>query len=159
MIRLALALALSLAQAVLPLIGRAFALSDTLVSGAFGIYGLTQGLLQLPFGMASDRLGRKRVILIGLGGFVASMAAFGLAATSGLEGWLAAGVAFLLMAVVFAIYGLFGSAAPIASQAYVADRTSRAARTRRRASTARASSSSSSTDVSQSMQPSVMLWP
>ena len=33
---------------------------------AMGIYGLTQGLLQLPYGMASDRFGRKRVIVIGL---------------------------------------------------------------------------------------------
>lgn len=33
---------------------------------AMGIYGLTQGLLQIPFGMASDRFGRKRVIIIGL---------------------------------------------------------------------------------------------
>ena len=32
---------------------------------AMGIYGLTQGLLQLPFGMASDRFGLKRVIVIG----------------------------------------------------------------------------------------------
>jgi MFS family permease len=33
---------------------------------AMGIYGLTQGLLQFPFGLASDRFGRKRVICIGL---------------------------------------------------------------------------------------------
>lgn len=33
---------------------------------AMGIYGLTQGLLQLPFGMASDRIGRKKVIVFGL---------------------------------------------------------------------------------------------
>ena len=33
---------------------------------AMGIYGLTQGLLQIPFGLASDRLGRKRVIVAGL---------------------------------------------------------------------------------------------
>ena len=37
-----------------------------MVGLAMGIYGLTQGLLQLPFGMASDRLGRKRVIIFGL---------------------------------------------------------------------------------------------
>lgn len=33
---------------------------------ALGAYGLTQGLLQIPFGMLSDRLGRKRVIVAGL---------------------------------------------------------------------------------------------
>jgi MFS family permease len=33
---------------------------------ALGIYGLTQALLQIPFGMLSDRIGRKPVILGGL---------------------------------------------------------------------------------------------
>lgn len=33
---------------------------------AIGIYGLTQGLLQIPFGMMSDRFGRKKMIVIGL---------------------------------------------------------------------------------------------
>ena len=37
-----------------------------LIGLAMGIYGLTQGILQIPFGMASDRLGRKRVIIFGL---------------------------------------------------------------------------------------------
>jgi len=37
-----------------------------LVGLAMGIYGLTQGIFQLPFGMASDRWGRKRVIVLGL---------------------------------------------------------------------------------------------
>ena len=37
-----------------------------LIGLALGIYGLTQALLQLPFGMASDRLGRRRVIVFGL---------------------------------------------------------------------------------------------
>lgn len=46
---------------------------------ALGAYGLTQALLQLPFGMASDRFGRKRVIYFGLilfvlGSFVAASA-------------------------------------------------------------------------------------
>lgn len=36
---------------------------------AVGIYGLTQAMLQIPFGMASDRYGRRRVILVGLGVF------------------------------------------------------------------------------------------
>jgi predicted MFS family arabinose efflux permease len=51
----------------------------TLVGLAIGIYGLTQGLLQIPYGMAADRLGRKRVIVFGLvlfaiGSFIAAVA-------------------------------------------------------------------------------------
>lgn len=37
-----------------------------LIGIAIGAYGLTQALLQIPFGMLSDRIGRKRVITIGL---------------------------------------------------------------------------------------------
>lgn len=37
-----------------------------LIGLAIGAYGLTQALLQIPFGMLSDRIGRKRVITIGL---------------------------------------------------------------------------------------------
>lgn len=33
---------------------------------ALGIYGLTQGILQIPFGLCSDRIGRKPVIIFGL---------------------------------------------------------------------------------------------
>jgi MFS family permease len=46
---------------------------------AMGVYGLTQGFLQIPFGIASDHWGRKRVIIAGLlvfalGSFVAAWA-------------------------------------------------------------------------------------
>ena len=52
--------------------------NHTLVGIALGTYGLTQGMLQIPYGMASDRYGRKRVIIIGLvlfaiGSFIAAM--------------------------------------------------------------------------------------
>jgi len=116
-------------QSVLPAIGRQFELADTLVAGAFAISALMWTVASPFWARLSDRLGRKRVILIGLGGFVASMTGFGVAATAGLEGWLAPLVAFGLMAVARTIYGVFGSAAPIASQAYVADRTTAANRT------------------------------
>lgn len=53
--------------------------SHTMVGLALGAYGLTQALLQLPFGMASDKFGRKRVIYFGLalfaiGSFIAASA-------------------------------------------------------------------------------------
>jgi len=37
-----------------------------LIGLAMGIYGLTQGILQIPYGLASDKWGRKRVIVLGL---------------------------------------------------------------------------------------------
>jgi MFS family permease len=59
-----------------------------LIGLAMGIYGLTQGFLQIPFGMASDRLGRKRVMVAGLVIFAAGSA---LAAWAPTLGWLIAG--------------------------------------------------------------------
>ena len=52
--------------------------SPYLVGEALGIYGLTQGILQIPFGLMSDRVGRKVMIvaglvLFGLGSAVAAM--------------------------------------------------------------------------------------
>ena len=55
---------------------------------AMGIYGLTQALLQIPFGLASDRLGRKRVIVAGL--LVFALGSFVAAAAPDLN-WLLAG--------------------------------------------------------------------
>ncbi|STX27776.1 major facilitator family transporter [Legionella beliardensis] len=40
--------------------------TPTLIGIALGSYGLSQGLLQMPFGMLSDYYGRKRVIATGL---------------------------------------------------------------------------------------------
>ena len=42
-----------------------------LVGIALGAYGLTQAILQIPYGMAADRYGRKRMIVIGLALFAA----------------------------------------------------------------------------------------
>lgn len=50
-----------------------------LVGLAMGIYGLTQSFGQIPYGVASDKYGRKRIIIIGLvlfaiGSFIAAAA-------------------------------------------------------------------------------------
>ena len=38
----------------------------TLIGLALGVHGLTQGILQIPFGALSDRYGRKPIIIVGL---------------------------------------------------------------------------------------------
>ncbi|MDP3672937.1 MAG: MFS transporter [Telluria sp.] len=60
----------------------------TMIGMAMGIYGLTQGILQIPFGLASDRFGRKRVIILGLVVFAAGSF---LAAAAPTLGWLIVG--------------------------------------------------------------------
>lgn len=53
--------------------------SSLMIGLALGAYGLTQALFQLPFGIASDKFGRKKMIYIGLvifaiGSMVAALA-------------------------------------------------------------------------------------
>ena len=40
--------------------------TPSLIGLAIGIYGMSQALLQIPFGMVSDRVGRKKIIVFGL---------------------------------------------------------------------------------------------
>ena len=57
--------------------------NKTLVGLAVGMYGLTQALMQLPLGIASDRFGRKKTIYFGLLLFAAG--SFLAASTDSLE--------------------------------------------------------------------------
>jgi len=54
-----------------------------LIGEALGIYGLSQGLLQIPFGLLSDRVGRKVMIVLGLVLFGAGSAVAAISATIG----------------------------------------------------------------------------
>ncbi|WP_353400399.1 MFS transporter [Hydrogenophaga sp. 5NK40-0174] len=58
------------------------------VGFAMGLYGLTQAFLQIPFGLASDKFGRKPTIVAGLLVFAAGSA---VAAWAPTLDWLAAG--------------------------------------------------------------------
>ena len=67
--------------------------TPTLMGLAIGAYGLTQAAFQIPFGLLSDRIGRKRVIIIGLlifavGSVVAAMSnsIYGVIAGRALQG-------------------------------------------------------------------------
>src|SRR5687768_9618090 len=52
---------------MLALYGTAYAQHSRFLLGlALGAYGFSQALLQIPFGVLSDRIGRKPLILVGL---------------------------------------------------------------------------------------------
>lgn len=56
--------------------------SDLALAGvAFGIYALVQSVLQLPFGWASDKFGRKPILLIGITLFTVGSVLCGMAVT------------------------------------------------------------------------------
>lgn len=79
--------------------------TPALIGLAMGMYGLTQALLQVPFGLLSDRLGRKRMIYAGLvvfasGSLLAASAdhIYGVIAGRALQG--AGAIASVLMALL-----------------------------------------------------------
>jgi MFS family permease len=59
-------LGLFLVLPVFTLYGLQFTKSRFLVGFAFGSYGLTMAILQIPFGRLSDRIGRRKVLILGM---------------------------------------------------------------------------------------------
>jgi MFS family permease len=114
---------------VLPAIGRTLGIADFLVSAIFALSALMWTITSPIWARASDRLGRKPLILVGLAGFSLSMTLSGAVVLAGLSGWLGAGATFGLFLLARAIFGLLGSASNPAAQAYIAERTTRAERT------------------------------
>jgi MFS family permease len=57
--------------------------TPSLIGLALGVYGLTQAMLQIPFGWLSDRIGRKPVIVSGLVLFALGSVVAGMADTAG----------------------------------------------------------------------------
>lgn len=71
-----------------------------LVGLALGIYGLSQGILQIPYGKLSDRFGRRPLMAIGLLLFVIGSA---IAAVADSIGWMIAGRAIQGMGAISAV--------------------------------------------------------
>lgn len=116
-------------QSVLPALGRALKLPDIAVAVFFSLSAIVWTWSAPYWARRSDREGRKRVILVGLTGFVVATLIGGIIMAVGLHRLIGPVLFVILLAVARMVFGLFGSATMPASQAYVAARTSRHDRT------------------------------
>jgi MFS family permease len=121
---------------VLPAIGRSIGIADFMVSGIFSLSALLWAFSSPYWARASDRHGRKPLMLVGLSGFMVSMALCGVVVSAGLRHLAAPMVIFGLFLLARALFGLFGAASNPATQAYVAERTPPERRTQAMASLA-----------------------
>lgn len=121
---------------VLPAIGRSIGIADELVVGIFSLSALLWAFSSPWWARASDRYGRKPLMIVGLLGFMVSMALCGVVVSAGLRHMAAPLVIFGLFLLARALFGLFGAASNPATQAYLAERTAPEKRTQAMASLA-----------------------
>jgi MFS family permease len=108
---------------VLPAIGRSIGIPDEMVVAIFSLSAVLWAAASPFWAKASDRYGRKPLMMLGLSGFMVSMAACGVVVSAGLAKLAAPLVIFGFFLFARAIFGLFGSSSNPATQAYVADHT------------------------------------
>ncbi|MFN7163922.1 MAG: MFS transporter [Hyphomonas sp.] len=118
-----------LLAAVLPQLTREMAMPDWMAGAVFSLSALLWSITSPFWGKASNRWGRRRVAAIGLAGYSLSMFLLWLTGTLAMAGVMTNMIAiFICLALARSLFGLIGSAANPAAQAYVADRTSKAER-------------------------------
>ncbi|MDR3513900.1 MAG: MFS transporter [Caulobacteraceae bacterium] len=116
-------------QSVLPAIGRQIGIPDPMVAAIFSLSALLWAFASPIWARASDRRGRKPLIMLGLVGFLLSMIGCGVVVSAGVRHLATPMVIFVFFLFARALFGLFGSASNPATQAFVAERTGRERRT------------------------------
>ncbi|MFQ3595026.1 MAG: MFS transporter [Sphingomonadaceae bacterium] len=116
-------------QSVLPVIGREIRIPDMGIAVIFSLSALFWTFSAPFWARQSDIRGRRRLMQLGVIGFGVSMLLCAAVILAGLRGLFAPLVTFGLFLVARSLFGLFGSAANPAAQAYVASRTTPAERT------------------------------
>ncbi|MGL6044769.1 MAG: MFS transporter [Sandaracinobacteroides sp.] len=116
-------------QSVLPVIGREIRIPDLAIAMIFSLSALFWTFSAPIWARQSDIRGRRRLMQVGVAGFGISMLLCAFVILLGIRGVLAPLVTFVLFTLARGLFGLFGSAANPAAQAFVAGRTSPAERT------------------------------
>ncbi len=113
-----------LIAAVLPPLTRDLGLPDWMAGAIFSLSAMCWSLSSPFWGKRSNLWGRRRVAAIGLAGYSLSMALLLVSAWAAISQVLVGAFAiFACLALSRTVFGLIGSAATPAAQAYVADRT------------------------------------
>ncbi len=115
-------------QSIMPAIGREIGIADFWVAVAYTSSAILWVLLASYWAQKSDTHGRKRLMLMGVGGFIVSMTLCGIVLRAGLSRAIPGVTTFILFALARGIYGTLGCATPSATQAYLASRTRRSGR-------------------------------
>jgi len=115
---------------VLAPLGREIGLSEVEITLIIGASGLVVFLSSPIWGRASDRWGRKRVMLFGLFGYAAGTVLFNSALYAGLSGALTGWALLGVLMITRMIHASMMSATMPAANAYMADLTDAASRTR-----------------------------
>jgi MFS family permease len=113
---------------VAPAIGRSLDLPDAAVAGLLSASSLLWASTSPMWAAASDRKGRKSLILLGMAGFALSLTLFGAAVVAGLHGVLVGAGLLAALGLSRCLFGFLGAAAPPAAQALVAENTTPAQR-------------------------------
>jgi hypothetical protein len=116
-------------QSVLPVIGRAIEIPDLAIAVIFSLSALFWTFSAPFWARQSDLRGRRLLMQLGVAGFGISMLLCASVILLGIKGVLAPLVTFILFTLARSLFGIFGSAANPAAQAYVAGRTTPAERT------------------------------
>ena len=116
-------------QSVLPVIGREIQIPDMAIAVIFSLSALFWTFSAPHWARLSDQRGRRRLMQVGVIGFGVSMLLCACVILMGIKGLLAPMATFILFTLARGLFGIFGSAANPAAQAYVAARTSAADRT------------------------------
>lgn len=119
----------SMLFSILPPIARATGLDEIQVALIFAIPTAAFVITSPLWGRASDRWGRKPIIVIGASAYAASMIVVGLGVQTGISGLVSVTGMFVILVISRGVNGLFGSGTHPAAQAYIADHTTLAERT------------------------------
>lgn len=116
--------------ATLPMLGRVWGFHELQITSLVSLSALTFFLVSPAWGRASDRIGRKNAILIGLVGYTVGTVMFNVISHIGMLGILSGWLLYALLLLYRIFHTGFMAATHPASSAYVADVTSARERTR-----------------------------